>query len=231
MVLNYNQNITLLSERTNINMDTKRIIQEEAISEFSLFGYQGASLRQIMKNANLTTGAFYKYFKSKEDLFNKLVGRHAEYLYQIFDQAIASFQNQTAIEQTENMVETSNFHMQNIIDYVYKNYQEFKILLYGAEGSLYSDFIHQLVVRESQSTIDYIKFMKKNGLQINEVDEDVIHMISSGFISGIFEIVAHDIKKEQAIKHIEILENFYRAGYEAIFDVKFSNKGEDNDKK
>ena len=41
-------------------------IQEAAMDEFLDKGFLGASLRQIVKNAGVTTGAFYGYFSSKE---------------------------------------------------------------------------------------------------------------------------------------------------------------------
>ena len=41
-------------------------IQEAALAEFLKKGFLGASLRQIVKNAGVTTGAFYGYFSSKE---------------------------------------------------------------------------------------------------------------------------------------------------------------------
>ena len=52
-------------------------IQEAALTEFLDKGFLGASLRQIVKNAGVTTGAFYCYFSSKEALFNALVEPHA----------------------------------------------------------------------------------------------------------------------------------------------------------
>ena len=41
-------------------------IQEAAMTEFLDKGFLGASLRQIVKNAGVTTGALYGYFSSKE---------------------------------------------------------------------------------------------------------------------------------------------------------------------
>ena len=52
---------------------TLESIQRAAMQEFLDKGFQGASLRQIVKNAGVTTGAFYGYFSSKEALFNALV--------------------------------------------------------------------------------------------------------------------------------------------------------------
>ena len=63
-----------MEERTTATLEK---IQEAALAEFLDKGFQGASLRQIVKNAGVTTGAFYGYFSSKEALFNALVEPHA----------------------------------------------------------------------------------------------------------------------------------------------------------
>ena len=44
-------------EETSVT--TLEKIQEAAMAEFLDKGFQGASLRQIVKNAGVTTGAFY----------------------------------------------------------------------------------------------------------------------------------------------------------------------------
>ena len=63
--------------------NTKKLIEQAAIKEFMEKGFMGASLRQIVKNAGVTTGAFYKYYPTKEKLFAGLVQKHAEHIYGI----------------------------------------------------------------------------------------------------------------------------------------------------
>ena len=48
-------------------------IHAAARDEFLVKGYQAASLRNIVKTAGVTTGAFYGYYDSKEALFAALV--------------------------------------------------------------------------------------------------------------------------------------------------------------
>ena len=60
--------------------DTLEKIKQAAVEEFSDKGFLGASLRQIVKKAGVTTGAFYGYFSSKEALFNAIV-EHQTYCY------------------------------------------------------------------------------------------------------------------------------------------------------
>ena len=62
-------------------------IQQAAMEEFSEKGFQGASLRQIVKQAGVTTGAFYGYFSSKEALFASIVEPHAAALMGRFMEA------------------------------------------------------------------------------------------------------------------------------------------------
>ncbi len=48
---------------------TKEKILDTALRHFLKDGFSGASLRNIVKDAGLTTGAFYKYYPTKEMLF------------------------------------------------------------------------------------------------------------------------------------------------------------------
>lgn len=59
-------------------MNTLDNIHKAAKKEFLDKGFQMASLRNIVKNAGVTTGAFYGYYKSKEELFDALVGKQYE---------------------------------------------------------------------------------------------------------------------------------------------------------
>lgn len=54
-------------------MQTEEKIIDQTINLIELNGYQNLSLRKLTKNLGLTTGAFYKHFKSKDELFQKVV--------------------------------------------------------------------------------------------------------------------------------------------------------------
>ena len=54
-----------MEERTTATLEK---IQEAALAEFLEKGFQGASLRQIVKNAGVTTGAFYTAIQDYSDL-------------------------------------------------------------------------------------------------------------------------------------------------------------------
>ena len=59
-----------MEDKSSVTLEN---ILHAALEEFSDKGFLGASLRQIVKKAGVTTGAFYGYFSSKEALFAAIV--------------------------------------------------------------------------------------------------------------------------------------------------------------
>ena len=53
--------------------EVKKSIRQAALSEFKKHGYMKASIRQIADAAGITPGNIYRYFKSKDDLFDELI--------------------------------------------------------------------------------------------------------------------------------------------------------------
>ena len=71
--------------------DTQKNILDTAKKHFLKDGLTGASLRSIVKDAGITTGAFYKYYPTKEALFDALTDPYMEHIYQIYDQIVEAF--------------------------------------------------------------------------------------------------------------------------------------------
>ena len=97
--------------------DTLEKIQQAALEEFSEKGFLGASLRQIVKNAGVTTGAFYGYFSSKEALFNALVEPHAAALMGKFMEAQTYIDELPEEQQPDHMGEESSSCVRWMVDY------------------------------------------------------------------------------------------------------------------
>ena len=77
-----------------------------AKAEFLEKGYQAASLRNIVKNAGVTTGAFYGYYDSKEALFAALVDEPYQYLMDTYRKSTTEFERLSAGQQTMQMGES-----------------------------------------------------------------------------------------------------------------------------
>ncbi len=201
--------------------NTRENILNTAKEHFLKDGLDGASLRNILKDAGLTTGAFYKYYPTKESLFDALIDPYLEHIYSIYDNVLNDFQKLSAEEQTNQMTKSSDDGINQIVDYVYDNYDNFRLLLKCGDSGKFTDFIHNMVEREVNSTIEYIETMRKAETSIPQIDKSLFHMIATGFFSAVFQIIEHDIDKETAKKNIAQLKMFQTGGWERLFNIKF----------
>lgn len=88
-----------MGRRERKKVQSRRMILEAAISEFSKKGYKETSVADIMSTADLGIGTFYNYFTSKEDLLFSLLGRLSEAIRIALAEARAA--DRTAIELLE----------------------------------------------------------------------------------------------------------------------------------
>lgn len=194
-------------------------IHQAATAEFLDKGFQRASLRQIVKNAGVTTGAFYGYFSSKEALFASLVEPHAAAVMGRFMQAQSEFSELPEAEQPSHVGKESSECIMLMVDYIYQHYDAFKLLICCSQGTSYQHFIHNMVEVEVEATYQFMEVLRRQGHEIPEMDRSLAHIIASGMFNGIFEIVVHDIPYEQAVKNVRQLQQFYLAGWHEMIGV------------
>lgn len=199
-----------MEEKTNTTLES---IEQAAMQEFLEKGFQGASLRQIVKNAGVTTGAFYGYFSSKEALFNALVEPHAAALMGRFMEAQTSFAELPEEEQVSYMGDESGNYVRWMVDYICQHRDSVKLLLTRSEGTSYERFVHNMVEVEVEYTLRYIEVLRHLGKDVPELSNSICHIIASGMFNGLFEIAIHDMPKEQALQYVEQFRTFYTGGW------------------
>lgn len=195
------------------SLDTRERIKQAALEEFSEKGFLGASLRQIVKNAGVTTGAFYGYFSSKEALFASIVEPHAAALMGKFMEAQTTFAELPDEEQPARMGVESGDCVNWMVGYICENREPVKLLLCRAEGTAYERFVHGMVEVEVEYTLRYMEVLRRLGREVPVLNESLCHIIASGMFNGIFEIVIHDMPYDQAKRDVEKLRAFYTAGW------------------
>ena len=199
-----------MEERSSSTLEN---IQQAALSEFLEKGFLGASLRQIVKNAGVTTGALYGYFSSKEALFASIVEPHAAALMGRFMEAQTSFAELPEEEQANSMGEKSEQYVNWMVDYICQHRQPVKLLLCRAEGTSYEHFVHNMVEQEVDYTLRYMDVLRHLGRDVPELSRSLCHIIASGMFNGLFEIVVHDMPREQALRDVEQFRSFYTGGW------------------
>ena len=66
---------------------------------------------------------------------------------------------------------------------------------------------------EVEYTLQYMEVLRRLGKDIPELDKSLCHIIASGMFNGIFEIVVHDMPREQALRDVDQLRDFYTDGW------------------
>ena len=161
----------------------------------------------------MTTGAFYGYFSSKEALFASIVEPHAAVLMGRFMEAQSSFADLPEAEQPEHMGIESSDCVHWMVDYICQHREPVKLLLCRADGTSYEHFIHNMVEVEVESTLRYMEVLRRLGKNIPPLNRSLCHIIASGMFNGIFEIVVHDMPRDQAMRDVDQLRDFYTAGW------------------
>jgi len=81
--------------------ETKARILESAVKQFSVNGYNKASVDSICEQAGVSKGAFYHHFQTKQDVFLALL----DGWLQTFDQAVEATKDQTVPETFQQMTD------------------------------------------------------------------------------------------------------------------------------
>ncbi len=204
---------------SNEESTTLKNILSAGKAEFLEKDFNSASLRNIVKTAGVTTGAFYGYFSGKEALFAALVEEHAKAIMNIFMSAQESFEELSDEEKINHIGVESRTSLNEIVDYIYEHFDEFKLIICKSEGTSYENFIHNMVEIEVEETYQFIDALRSQGKYVPNIEKAVCHMIVSGMFSGIFELIEHDMKKENAKKYVSEFQDFYIAGWSKILGL------------
>lgn len=205
----------------NDEMNTQEKILYFGKQEFLHKGFQKASLRSIASAAGMTTGAIYTYFKDKNALFEAIVAPVCEQVERMFTVLSEAYYTATGVVgeiSTQNTI--ADLH--RIYGFIYDNFETFRLLIVGAEGSSKADYIHTIVDYEVDHTLVYLDRMKmEKGMDV-KLNRAVIHMISESYINAIFEPVRHNMSYEEAIENLDFLCAFYTGGWKNVFRELFN---------
>ena len=192
------------------------LIHSAAMQEFLEKDFQSASLRNIVKIAGVTTGAFYGYYASKESLFEALVCEQYEHFMGLFQKAQQDFSNIPQEEQPKHLGDISGACMDEMLLYAYQHLNVFKLILCHSEGTRFSHLIDEMVEIETKGTHDYLAVLEKLGRPAPPIDEHLEHVLITGMFNTFFELIIHEMPLEKAQYYLKEMRAFYTAGWMKI---------------
>lgn len=182
-------------------------------------GFRDASLRKIAAMLDVTTGAIYRYYTDKEALFDAIVGGPAEELVNGYRKAQQDYAAQPLEQQMSGLTGISDGNTW-MLDFIYDHFDAFKLIACGSAGTKYEHYIDTLVEIETNSSLQLTEKMIEAGYDLQPLDEELAHMISSGLFNCIFETVRHDMPREKAYVYIRSYQKFYTAGWLKLLGIK-----------
>ena len=191
-------------------------IHQAARNEFREWGFRAASLRNIVKSVGMTTGAFYGYYKSKEELFAALVEEHYNYLIQRFRQAQEEFARLPLEQQPEALGDFSGECMLDMLHYAYDHLEECQLLLCSAEGTRFAGLVDEMVQIEVDATHAYQAVLNVLGRPSPEIDLRLEHILITGMFHTFFELIIHQMPLPEAENYLREMRAFYTAGWSKI---------------
>ncbi|KOF55579.1 MULTISPECIES: TetR/AcrR family transcriptional regulator [Clostridium] len=182
--------------------EVREKILKEALKEFDKSGYEGASIRNIVRNASTSVGNFYKYFQSKDDLYEKLIGS-------VYYDLIGYLEKFDKVKFDDNTENICYWLIDKMVNMMKNNSVEISVLINKSLGSKYEnckttfvDYVTNTVTKN----IEYQLGLNKKRLK----DNFIIYILSWSLIEGVAVIVEEKKEGEEVRKYIlNLVEIFY----------------------
>lgn len=194
---------------------TMQRIIECARSEFLEAGFHNASLRKIAGNAGVTTGAIYRYFPDKQDLWQQVTQNVEEAILTYCETMIDTAMTEAEKGNSYDLGDSSH-NMASLYDLIYQHFDEFYLLLMRSDGDKTASFLHRIVELEEKSTLAYFERLAAYYQSDYQMDTVALHFLIEAYITAIFEPVRHRMSKEDAIRHATSLTEYFSLGWLGI---------------
>ncbi len=194
----------------NHSLDNKII--EAATTEFLEFGFQGASLRRIAQRANLSTGALYTRYESKDALFCSIVKdilSEISYEFEPIRQGYMDAQKSNSVEAVLEAIRQEERVYQTIL---LKYYDQCVLFFCQSDGSSLQAKLEQLLSYKATETVAFLENISQK-----EVNADGVEMLLAQQFYCYRTLLQKRLSREKTMACLKMVENFHEAGWKELF--------------
>ncbi len=171
--------------------------------EFLTKGFMNASIVEICRNAGVTTGALYKRFMNKEDLFGHLVKDVIADLTQINDMKEKLLDGDVTDELLVCCWDMNESVMQAWFDFLEERRDAFTMLMRCAEGTRFEKFEDDYSRRMTDLNYKFYRICYERGIATARISKRDLHVADSAYWKAISEPFIHDYtyKEMKTLNH------------------------------
>lgn len=182
---------------------------QSAKEEFMKHGFLKAELKTICDNAGVTTGAVYKRYKGKEELFQAVVKETVETL----DEFIAvrtdvEFSGMTD-EEVRNTWMMNEEYTLDMFRMLWELRDDFVLLLEKSAGTVYENYRHDFAHKMTHAYMQYYGEARKRGIATADISEEEMHVLCTSFWTAVYEPFIHNMNWEEVREHCKVLCRFF----------------------
>jgi TetR/AcrR family transcriptional regulator len=198
----------MISKFLNLDTEKQQRIINAALDEFAQKGYKNASTNEIVKNANISKGLLFHYFKNKKNLFIYLV----EYSTNIF---LEGFYSKFSFDETDIIKRWRQIALLKI-EMIQNHRELYNFMLSSAtDDSIDIDIKKELASSSNNIVQDFYKKLFedidtsgfKEGMDIKRVSEIIIWVVQ-GFSNNELEKLKHNFTNKLNFNVDEIMADF-----------------------
>lgn len=193
-------------------------ILNSASEAFLKNGYQKTSLKTICERASVTTGALYKRYSGKDELFRVLVDPAIEAMMAALSEQYPIDFSRLSNEALLAAWAMDESRMTWWFRYLFEHRTAVILLLNCSEGSSRSDFRHEWVERINEATYAYYEEAVRRGLAAGGVSRREMHVLLSAYWSSVYEPFIHGFTWPEIEAHCRRLCRFFN--WQAALDFK-----------
>lgn len=203
--------------------ETKERLLQCAKEEFLEKGYMKASLRNICRNAGVTTGALYFFFEDKADLFEVLTKDTVESIYRMMQEHYAEENmalQKGAVNLRESIERGEDWDAARaIIHQMYLDRERLLLVLTKAQGTKY-EHIADLFIEASEKHYRQLARAMQITCPEVSVDEGFIHWMAHEQIDAFIHMITHMENEEEAVGFIGHVVTYMISGWFGLFREK-----------
>ena len=147
-----------------------------------------------------------------------IVAPAADQLTEMFLEIQENFHNLNEDTQQAEMGSYTADSQLGMLDFIYDHFDEFCLLLDCAQGTRFSAFLDKLVDIEVEYTYKYMEVIGCESVKSGLITEDFIHIVTTAYFNGMFEVVRHNMDRAAAHRYVKMLNDYHMAGFGTVFD-------------